>query len=74
MSVNGLRSTSCSLSISAYSLAPSMSQGAKAIVKEYGGWTNTVHTFGGKSYDPESIEETRQIVEQMAKEDAKESK
>jgi hypothetical protein len=46
-----------------------LSSGARDIVKSYGGWTNTVHTYGGKAYDQDDIEETRQIVEQMAEDD-----
>jgi len=38
-------------------------------VKGFGGWTNTVHTFGGKAYEMDDIEDTRQIVERMVEED-----
>lgn len=38
-------------------------------MKGFGGWNNTVHTFGGKAYDMDDIEETRQVVKRMAEED-----
>jgi hypothetical protein len=42
-------------------------------VKSYGGWTNTVHSFGGKAYDMDDIEETRQIVESFAADEIREA-
>lgn len=47
-------------------IAPSLSSGAKDAVKSYGGWTDTVQTYGGKGHNQDDIEETRQIVEKMA--------
>jgi hypothetical protein len=50
------------------SLTPQLSSGAKGAVMSSGGW-NTVQSYGGKAHDRGDIEETRQIVEKMAKYD-----
>ena len=51
-----------------------MSSGAKNVVKQYGGWTNMVQTYGGKAHDAGSVEQTRQIAEQMATNDARDAR
>lgn len=40
-----------------------MSEGARDAVKDSGGWTHTVESYGGKAHDQDDIEETRQIAE-----------
>jgi len=50
-------------------IAPQLSSGAKDAVKSYGGWTDTVQTYGGKDHNQDDVEETRQIVEKMAEYD-----
>lgn len=51
-----------------------MSEGARDAVKESGGWTDMVQSYGGKAHDSDSIEETRQIAEQMAEHDAQDAR
>jgi len=46
-----------------------MSSEARAAVKESGGFTDMVQSYGGKAHDADDIEETRQIAEQMAEHD-----
>lgn len=55
-------------------VAPEMSDGARDAVKESGGWTSMVQSYGGKAHDADSIEETRQIAEQMAANDAQDAR
>jgi hypothetical protein len=51
------------------STEPPLSSGAEDAVKSYGGWTDTVQSYGGKAHDHGDIEETRQIAEKMAEYD-----
>lgn len=51
-----------------------MSDGDRKVVKQFGGWTAMVRTYGGKVHDPDSVEQTRQIAEQMAANDARDAR
>lgn len=56
------------------SQAPQMSSGAKQAVKDSGGWTHFVQSYGGKAHDAGDREEARQIAEKMAYYDSQNSK
>ncbi|CAK7263800.1 hypothetical protein SEPCBS119000_000673 [Sporothrix epigloea] len=47
-------------------LQPPLTPGERAVVKSYGGWTNTMHSFGLKAYDLDHIQEAKAIVSTMA--------
>lgn len=48
---------------------PSLSPGARAVVKSYGGWTNFMNSFGLKPWNSEDVDEGKAIAEGMAAED-----
>ncbi|TYJ52012.1 hypothetical protein B9479_007388 [Cryptococcus floricola] len=47
-------------------LQPALTQGEKAVVKDYGGWTNFMHSMGLKPYDSEDAQEAVAIARAFA--------
>lgn len=45
---------------------PPLTPAERAIIKEYGGWTQFMLTFGLKPHDEDDIAEAKQIVERIA--------
>ena len=48
-------------------LQPPLSEGARAIRREYGGWTNFMLSYGLKPTDSDDAAEGKAIIEAMAK-------
>ncbi|CAK7263802.1 hypothetical protein SEPCBS119000_000675 [Sporothrix epigloea] len=55
-------------------LQPPLTADEKKIVKAYGGWTNTMISFGLKPFYPEDVEEAKMIVSAFARDEKREAK
>ncbi|KAH7014127.1 uncharacterized protein B0I36DRAFT_369119 [Microdochium trichocladiopsis] len=47
-------------------LSPPLTPAERQVVKNYGGWTQFMHSFGLKAHDSEHIDEAHQIARTFA--------